>query len=81
MAEVIEVTGKILFEIRDEIKNTRIELKQEIEKTNQRLDGVEKDISEMKEDIAGIRTDIKAIYGFFQQDMMKLAITILCVCD
>ena len=81
MAEVIEVTGKILFEIRDEIKNTRIELKQEIEKTNQRLDGVEKNISEMKEDIAGIRTDIKAIYGFFQQDMMKLAITILCVCD
>jgi len=61
VTEVIEVTGKILYEIRDEIKKNRVEIeknREEIVKTNQRLDGV-----------AG---DIKAIWGFMQKDMMEV---------
>jgi len=66
MAEVVEVTGKILFEIRDEIKKTQ----EEIKKTRTELKG---EIAELKEEIAEVKTDVKAMWGFFQKDLMDLA--------
>jgi septal ring factor EnvC (AmiA/AmiB activator) len=66
MPEPIEITGKILFEIRDELKKTREELKGEIAQTNQGLDRVEQTLDDL-------RQDVKAIHGFLQRDLMALA--------
>ncbi len=88
MSEVIEVTGKILVEIRDEIKKTRKELQGEIKKTRKELQGeikktrkdlqvkiedTNKHLGALTEDVSGIKADINAIWGFFQKDVIRLA--------
>ena len=77
MSEVIEVTGKILVEIRDEIKKTRKELQGEIKKTRKdlhvKIDDTNKHLGALTEDVSGIKADINAIWGFFQKDVIRLA--------
>jgi uncharacterized coiled-coil DUF342 family protein len=62
MADVIEVTGKILFEIRDEIRG----LKANITELNS-------SITELKQDLKEMKHDLKAVHGFLQSDIISLA--------
>ncbi|MEW6667002.1 MAG: hypothetical protein AB1512_17505 [Thermodesulfobacteriota bacterium] len=73
MAEVIEVTGKILFEIRDEIRQTRKDLQEEIRGVKVQVAGLDERLTHMEGDIQDIKQDLKAIHGFLQRDIMALA--------
>jgi len=56
-----DLTNEILIEIRDEMKATRMELRQEIAGVRLEVAGVREDVVSVRDEVAGVREDVVSV--------------------